>query len=37
MLGVDFTGVHPRDKFAHRLCVFKDKAKGKEKEERKEK
>lgn len=36
MLGVDFTGAHPRDNFAHGLCVFKDKAKVKEKEAKKE-
>lgn len=37
MLGMDFTGVHPRDNFAHRLSVFKDRAKVKEKGEKKEK
>lgn len=34
MLSVDFTGVYPRDNFAH--GIFKDKANVKEKEGKKE-
>lgn len=36
MLGIDFTGVHPRDNFARGLSIFKDKVKVKEKEKKKE-